>query len=117
MYLFEDLGLNLSLARAVAELGFEKPTPVQEKVIPRLLKEDSDMVALSQTGTGKTAAFGLSLLSLLDFSAVHPQALILCPTRELCMQIARDLNSYSKYLDHVSVTAVYGGASIVSQIT
>lgn len=116
MYLFEDLGLNLSLARAVAELGFEKPTPVQEKVIPRLLKEDSDMVALSQTGTGKTAAFGLPLLSLLDFAAVHPQALILCPTRELCMQIARDLNSYSKYLDRVSVTAVYGGASIVSQI-
>ncbi len=116
MQLFEKLGLQDPLVKAIADLGFEVPTPVQEKVIPTLLEESSDVVALSQTGTGKTAAFGLPLLSLLDFSLANAQALILCPTRELCMQITRDLEAFAKYLPKVHITAVYGGASIVVQI-
>lgn len=116
MQLFEKLGLQDPLVKAIADLGFEAPTPVQEKVIPTLLEETSDVVALSQTGTGKTAAFGLPLLSLLDFSVAETQALILCPTRELCMQITRDLEAFAKYLPKVNITAVYGGASIVVQI-
>lgn len=116
MNLFENLGLTEPLIRAVSDLGFETPTPVQEEIIPLLLKEASDVVALSQTGTGKTAAFGLPLLSLLDFSSKDTQALILCPTRELCMQIAGDIGKYAKYAKHVNITAVYGGASIQNQI-
>lgn len=116
MQLFEKLGLQKPLIEAIADLGFEAPTPVQEKVIPILLEETSDVVALSQTGTGKTAAFGLPLLSLLDFNVPATQALILCPTRELCMQITRDLEAFAKHLKKVNITAVYGGASIVNQI-
>ena len=116
MHLFENLGLSKPLIKAVAELGFETPTPVQEKVIPLLLNETADLVALSQTGTGKTAAFGLPLLSLLDPAEKQTQALILCPTRELCMQITRDLEAFAAHLKKVSITAVYGGASIVQQI-
>lgn len=90
--------------------------PVQEEVIPFLLGEDNDVIALAQTGTGKTAAFGLPILQKIDINQVYPQALVLCPTRELCLQIADDLNDYSKYLDKLKVLPVYGGSSIESQI-
>lgn len=113
---FETLGLGGPLLKSVSEMGFETPTPVQEKVIPYLLDDAADLVALSQTGTGKTAAFGLPLLSLLDFESPDTQALILCPTRELCIQITRDLQTYAKYIPGVNVVAIYGGAGIRGQI-
>lgn len=97
-------------------MGYESPMPVQEEVIPYLLGNGNDVVALAQTGTGKTAAFGLPLLQKIEVERVEPQALILCPTRELCLQIAGDLNDYSKYIDHLHVLPVYGGSSIESQI-
>jgi ATP-dependent RNA helicase DeaD len=112
---FEALGLGNSIVKAITELGFETPTPIQDKVIPELLKGNTDLVALAQTGTGKTAAFGLPLTSLLDFSSRDTQALIICPTRELCMQITRDLQSYTKYIDGANIVAIYGGASIDNQ--
>ena len=113
---FEELGVREDLLRAIAELGFERPMPVQEKVIPHLLNEDSDVVALAQTGTGKTAAFGLPVLQRIDAKVQKPQALILSPTRELCLQIAGDLADFSKYMQKMSVLPVYGGSSIESQI-
>lgn len=113
---FEELGVREDLLRAIAELGFERPMPVQEKVIPHLLNEDSDVVALAQTGTGKTAAFGLPVLQRIDAKVQKPQALILSPTRELCLQIAGDLADFSKYMHKMSVLPVYGGSSIESQI-
>ena len=113
---FEELGVREDLLRAIAELGFERPMPVQEKVIPHLLCEDSDVVALAQTGTGKTAAFGLPVLQRIDAKVQKPQALILSPTRELCLQIAGDLADFSKYMQKMSVLPVYGGSSIESQI-
>ena len=97
-------------------MGYESPMPVQEEVIPFLLGEDNDVIALAQTGTGKTAAFGLPILQKIDVAIYQPQALILCPTRELCLQIADDLNDYSKYIDNLKVLPVYGGSSIESQI-
>ncbi|SQA28832.1 ATP-dependent RNA helicase [Bacteroides thetaiotaomicron] len=97
-------------------MGYENPMPVQEEVIPYLLGENNDVVALAQTGTGKTAAFGLPLLQQIDVKNRVPQSLILCPTRELCLQIAGDLNDYSKYIDGLKVLPVYGGSSIDSQI-
>ncbi|MDR1402707.1 MAG: DEAD/DEAH box helicase [Tannerellaceae bacterium] len=97
-------------------MGFESPMPVQEEVIPFLLGEDNDVIALAQTGTGKTAAFGLPILQKINVSIYQPQALILCPTRELCLQIADDLNDYSKYIDGLKTLPVYGGSSIESQI-
>ena len=97
-------------------MGYESPMPVQEEVIPFLLGEDNDVIALAQTGTGKTAAYGLPILQKIDVEACHPQALVLCPTRELCLQIADDLNDYSKYMEHLRVQPVYGGSSIESQI-
>lgn len=112
---FIDLGLSSDLLAGIAKLGFEEPTPVQAKVVPYLLKNDTDVVALAQTGTGKTAAFGLPILERLDLQSRKTQALILCPTRELCMQIARDLESYSTQM-RVSVLAVYGGADIRRQL-
>lgn len=112
---FEALGLNNAIVKAVTELGFESPTPIQEKVIPALLTGDTDLVALAQTGTGKTAAFGLPLISLIDFASRDTQAVILCPTRELCMQITRDLQSYTKYISDANIVAIYGGASIDNQ--
>jgi ATP-dependent RNA helicase DeaD len=112
---FEALGLNNAIVKAVTELGFESPTPIQEKVIPALLAGNNDLVALAQTGTGKTAAFGLPLTSLVDFTSRDTQAVILCPTRELCMQITRDLQSYTKYISGANIVAVYGGASIDNQ--
>ncbi|MBP2691288.1 MAG: DEAD/DEAH box helicase, partial [Muribaculaceae bacterium] len=113
---FQELGVRDDLLRAVEELGFETPMTVQEKVIPLLLTGDRDLVALAQTGTGKTAAFGLPVLQRIDASMRRPQALILAPTRELCLQIAGDLADYSKYTSDIRVLPVYGGSSIESQI-
>lgn len=113
---FEELGVNEPLQRAIVELGFENPMPVQEKVIPHLLHNDGDVVALAQTGTGKTAAFGLPLLQRINPDIHQPQALILSPTRELCLQIGSDLADFSKYMPAVKVLPVYGGSSIESQI-
>ena len=113
---FEGLGLNENLVKAVADLGFTTPTPIQLKAIPILLSGTTDFVGLAQTGTGKTAAFGLPLLQLIDTSHKYPQALIVCPTRELCMQICNDLQEYKKHSKNTSVEPVYGGASIVMQI-
>lgn len=115
MNTFDELGLQDEILKAIKELGFETPMPVQEAVIPRIIENTTDIVALAQTGTGKTAAFGLPLLQLIDPANKKTQALILSPTRELCMQIASDLNNYSKYLPDIKVTAVYGGASIEAQ--
>lgn len=97
-------------------MGFESPMPVQEEVIPFLLGEDNDVIVLAQTGTGKTAAYGLPILQKIIVDSVKPQALVLCPTRELCLQISDDLNEYSKYITHLHVLPVYGGSSIESQI-
>lgn len=116
MKTFEELGVAAPLLKAIKELGYEQPMPVQEEVIPLLLGEDNDVIALAQTGTGKTAAYGLPILQNINISDNYPQALVLCPTRELCLQIADDLNDYSKYLDGLMVLPVYGGSSIESQI-
>lgn len=113
---FLELGLSTEILNAVAELGFEKPTPVQGAVIPKLLVEDGDIVCLAQTGTGKTAAFGLPALEYLDRTNPRTQILILCPTRELCRQISQDLANYSKYLDGIRIVSVYGGANITGQM-
>lgn len=113
---FLDLGIRHEVVNAIAEIGFEKPSPIQEKAIPVLLTGNDDFVGLAQTGTGKTAAFGLPLLELIDFTQKHPQALVLCPTRELCLQIAKDLEKFAKYVDNVHVVAVYGGANISDQL-
>jgi len=112
---FEQLGLSESLLRAILDLGFENPTEVQEKAIPLLLEKDTDMVALAQTGTGKTAAFGFPLIQKIDANNRNTQALILSPTRELCLQITNEIKNYSKYEKGINVVAVYGGASITDQ--
>lgn len=116
MKTFEELGVNEDIRLAISELGFEHPMPVQEEVIPYLLGNRNDVIALAQTGTGKTAAFGIPLLQKIDPDNKNTQALILSPTRELCLQIADDLKDFSKYMQGVHVVAVYGGASIEAQI-
>ncbi|HNK28586.1 MAG TPA: DEAD/DEAH box helicase [Ferruginibacter sp.] len=116
MNAFEALGLNEQLVRAVTELGFETPTSIQEKAIPVLLSGTTDFMGLAQTGTGKTAAFGLPLLQLIDPSQRHPQALIVCPTRELCLQITNDIEAFKKHSRNIYTEAVYGGASIMMQM-
>ncbi|MBC7757373.1 MAG: DEAD/DEAH box helicase [Phormidesmis sp. FL-bin-119] len=113
---FSTLGIRHDIVNAITELGFEIPTPIQEQSIPVLLSGSNDFVGLAQTGTGKTAAFGIPLLELLDFEENYPQALILCPTRELCLQITNDLKNYSKKMKNVNVVAVYGGANISDQL-
>jgi ATP-dependent RNA helicase DeaD len=113
---FKLLGISDDVVNAVKDLGFENPTPIQEQAIPVLLEGNNDFVGLAQTGTGKTAAFGLPLIELIDFKMNKPQALILCPTRELCLQIASDIKNYSKNTPGASVVAVYGGANIVQQL-
>lgn len=110
------MGVSEEIRRAIDELGFAHPMPVQEEVIPYLLGHGNDVIALAQTGTGKTAAFGIPLLQRTDPSNKSPQALILSPTRELCLQIADDLNAFAKYIDGLHILPVYGGASIESQI-
>jgi ATP-dependent RNA helicase DeaD len=113
---FEGLGIEEGLLQSIHNLGFTQPTPIQEKAIPVLLQGTKDFIGLAQTGTGKTAAFGLPLLQLINKQQKFPQALIICPTRELCVQITNDLSTFKKKTDHISVVAVYGGASIGMQI-
>ena len=114
---FNEFGLGEEILKGIKELGFEEATPVQQECLPVLLSGKQDMVALAQTGTGKTAAFGLPLLEMIKGKAKLPQALILSPTRELCVQIASDLEKYSKYMTGHSVVAVYGGANIQAQMS
>ena len=116
MKTFEELGVSAEVRRAIEELGFVSPMPVQEAVIPYLLESRRDVIALAQTGTGKTAAFGIPLLQRIDTTRRETQALVLSPTRELCLQIAGDLRDFAKYIDGVHVEAVYGGAAIEPQI-
>ncbi len=113
---FEDLGLMPEIVEAVVHCGFEKPLPVQEEVIPLLLSKSSDILALAQTGTGKTAAFGLPIIQQTNPDIKSPQTIILSPTRELCLQITDDLKDYSKYVEYLKILAVYGGSSIETQI-
>ena len=113
---FNELGVGEKALKAIAELGFEQPTPIQEQAIPVLISDEKDFVGLAQTGTGKTAAFGLPLIELVDFLKPITQALVLAPTRELCMQISKDMLSYSKYHPTANIVPVYGGASIDTQI-
>ena len=116
MKAFQDLGLSEGLVKSVQQLGFETPTPIQEKAIPMLLKGTRDFVGLAQTGTGKTAAFGLPLLELIDDSNKFTQALVLAPTRELSMQIVSDLENFCEHFKNFNIVAIYGGASISEQI-
>ena len=116
MNAFEALGLNEQLVQSITDLGFETPTLIQEKAIPVLLSGTTDFIGLAQTGTGKTAAFGLPLLQLIDPTERHAQALIVCPTRELCLQITNDIETYKKHSKGIFTEAVYGGASIMMQI-
>ncbi|MGB0788568.1 MAG: DEAD/DEAH box helicase, partial [Marinirhabdus sp.] len=115
MATFKDLGLDDNLLQAITDLGFETPSEVQEKAIPILLEKDTDLVALAQTGTGKTAAFGFPMLQKITIENRTTQGLILSPTRELCLQITNELDLYGKYLKGFNVTAIYGGASIQEQ--
>lgn len=116
MLSFPELGLGEKVLKAIEALGFQQPTPIQEQAIPLLLADHSDFIGLAQTGTGKTAAFGLPLIEKVDFSSRDTQALILAPTRELCVQITDDLVRYSKFTNGANIVAVYGGASISTQI-
>ncbi|MBT3946932.1 MAG: DEAD/DEAH box helicase, partial [Candidatus Marinimicrobia bacterium] len=113
---FSNFGLQTEILKAISELGFESPTPIQSKTIPHLLSTNQDLIASAQTGTGKTAAFGLPSIQLAQVEDKSTQTLVLCPTRELCVQIARDLADYSKYMKGIKISAVYGGASIQPQI-
>jgi len=117
MMTFEEIGLIPEIRKALTELGFEQPLPVQEKVIPLLLEKATDIIALAQTGTGKTAAYGIPVIQQINTRNRETQALILCPTRELCLQIADDLNDYAKYIDDIKILPVYGGTSIDNQIS
>ena len=113
---FSEIGLNDEILKAITELGFEDPTPIQQESIPFVLSEETDLIALAQTGTGKTAAFGLPVIQKIDSRKTQTQSIILCPTRELCLQITKDLETYSKYIKKLKITAVYGGANIQTQI-
>jgi len=113
---FKDIGVNDELLKSIQEMGFETPTPIQKESIPYLLTSSKDLISLAQTGTGKTAAFGLPIIQQIDPKVKHVQAIVLCPTRELCIQIAKDLIAFAKYLDYVKVLPVYGGTNIEKQI-
>ena len=113
---FSDIGLDKNIQKAITDLGFEQPTPIQSESIPFLLSEENDLIALAQTGTGKTAAFGLPIIQQIEIESKQTQAIILCPTRELCLQITKDLGTYAKYTKGLRITAVYGGANIQTQI-
>ena len=113
---FLEIGVNKSIQKAIDDLGFETPTPIQQEVIPFLLENENDLIALAQTGTGKTAAFGMPIIHKIEVDRKLPQTIILCPTRELCLQITKDMESYAKYIKGLKITAVYGGASIQPQI-
>jgi ATP-dependent RNA helicase DeaD len=116
MILFNETGLTPNMLKAIEEMGFETPTPIQEKTIPLILNDHTDIVALAQTGTGKTAAFGLPVIQQISLDNKTTQALVLCPTRELCLQITKDLNNFSKYQGNINILSVYGGSSINDQI-
>ncbi len=116
MKTFEELGVSEEIRRAISELGFESPMPVQEEVIPYLLGNRNDVIALAQTGTGKTAAFGIPLLQRIDPQSRETQALIMSPTRELCLQICDDIKDFAKYIPGINIVPVYGGTSIMNQI-
>ena len=116
MATFHELGLNEQLLASVEELGFTQPTTIQEKAIPVLLSGTKDFIGLAQTGTGKTAAFGLPLLQLIDTAKKYPQALVICPTRELCLQIVNEVENFKKHSRGINSVAVYGGTSISQQI-
>ena len=113
---FAETGLREEILKAIQELGFEKPTPIQAKAIPHLVGSDQDMIAFAQTGTGKTAAFGLPLVHNVEVDNLNTQAIVLSPTRELCIQIAKDLENYAKYIKGLNIVPVYGGSSIDTQI-
>ena len=114
--LFSEINLKKEIQKAIIDLGFTEPTPIQKETIPFLIEKEQDLIALAQTGTGKTAAFGLPIIEKVDVTKNLPQAIILCPTRELCLQITKDFESFSKYVKDLKITAVYGGANIQSQI-
>lgn len=116
MTTFQEMGLNPEIQKAIDELGFVAPTPIQQQAIPQILSSEQDLIALAQTGTGKTAAFGLPILDQLSVESRTIQAIILCPTRELCLQITKDLEVYSKHLGNVMIQSVYGGADAQKQI-
>jgi len=116
MNLFTQTDLSPNILKAIGELGYENPTEIQKQTIPFILSDTRDLIALAQTGTGKTAAFSLPILDMIDENSRKIQLLVLCPTRELCLQIAKDIKTYSKYLPNVKSTAVYGGSSILDQI-
>ena len=113
---FKDLGLSDPILHALDDLGFAAPMPIQEAVIPQLLAKQHDLVGLAQTGTGKTGAYGIPLIQLTDTTQKYTQSLVICPTRELCLQIAGDLTDFSKYVPDLHVLPVYGGTSIERQI-
>jgi len=113
---FKNLDLNDALLKAIHDLGFVEPTPIQTEAIPEIMFGDRDLVGLAQTGTGKTAAFGLPMIQLADFTLFHTQGVVICPTRELCVQIAKDIKSFCKYIKEARIAAVYGGTSIENQI-
>ncbi|MBP5318856.1 MAG: DEAD/DEAH box helicase, partial [Paludibacteraceae bacterium] len=116
MKTFDELGLDTALLESIREIGFETPSPIQEEVIPYLLESSGDVIALAQTGTGKTAAFGLPILQKTDLQLHEIQALVLSPTRELCVQIATELKRYSTRMEHLHLVAVYGGGDIRKQL-
>lgn len=117
MISFKEMGLHPIMLKTVEDIGFEMPTLIQEKTIPVLLNESGDILALAQTGTGKTAAFGLPIVQMTDAGSSATQCLILCPTRELCLQIKKDLTSFARFKTGINIVAVYGGASINDQIS
>lgn len=117
MMQFNEMGLDPRILKGIQEMGFEQPSPIQEQFIPLFLKKPTDIVGLAQTGTGKTAAFGLPILQIIDPKNKVPQALIISPTRELCVQISREISDYAKYLPDISIVPIYGGADIGAQVT
>ena len=116
MITFSELGLDERLVKATEALGFVNPTPIQEKSIPVLIAGTKDMIGLAQTGTGKTAAFGLPLLHLINEKEKYAQALVVCPTRELCLQIVKEMDIFKQFIPSIQIVAVYGGSSIGLQI-
>ena len=113
---FSEINLHDEILKAVDALGFKEATPIQEKVIPLLLEKENDIIGLAQTGTGKTAAFSLPVIQKINYNSKKTQSIILCPTRELCLQITKDIKNYTKYISKINTTAVYGGANIQTQI-
>lgn len=116
MSTFKEIGLKAPIIKALTDLGYEKPTVIQEKAIPQIISSDTDLKAFAQTGTGKTAAFSLPILELLEEDNNNVQAIILSPTRELAVQIGNNIKDFCKYLKNVKVTTVYGGSSMEDQI-